>query len=149
MSSTTTLMCASFFSKAVDAWKDFPGKITYTFIDATPDDDPRYSAYNPRNNWNVIYKDWFTIPYDKMDMVGLDEYQVLASREDSSIEEMYERALKRINTYFKQIHQAYNKPIAIGDLVCGAYKGVLKEPPINDQHAMTRPRDDNAQIKIL
>ena len=85
-----------------------------------------------------------------MDAIYINEYQVLATRVDSSIEEMYQRALRRINNYFKRIHETYNKPIGIGDLVCAAYEGVLLRPPGGPRSSyLNKPRDDDAQIKYL
>ena len=136
-----------FYSDAIKEWKDFSGKLSYAILDCTPDTWPGYDAYNLRTNEQVLNPSRSSIPFREMDLVSLNEYQILATRADSSVEEMYNRAVSRISGYMKKLHEVYGKPIFIGDLVCAAYEGVLLGPPGNRNKMLNNPRDDASQVK--
>jgi len=135
-----------FYSDAAREWKDSSSKTSYAVLDWSPE-HLGFNTYNMRTNWQVLNPSISSIPFEDLDLVALNEYQVLASRADSSVDEMYGRAVSRISGYMKEFHEAYDKPLFIGDLVIAAYEDVLLGPPEDQEKMVNGARDDIAQVK--
>jgi len=136
-----------FYSDVIKEWEAFPGMVTYAVIDCTPSDWSGYSALNPFSNEQALNPYVSVVPFGEMDLVTLNEYQVLATKQDSSTAEMRGRAIERIGDYMQRFHEAYGKPLLVNDLVVAAYKGVLLDPPGEWEEIMNKPRDDLSQLK--